>query len=262
MSRRAWAAALLGLAAGGCLQTHYNLASHQQDYTVTSTEREVAMGHRIARRVEEELPPVADEPLQARLRGIGERLAAVSDRRELVYRFTAVDGDDINAFALPGGFVFVFRGLVEAAASDDELAGVIAHEVAHIAARHSIKRYEGGLGAQIAALAVLASREAQAARGLGVALQASRLAYARHDELEADRLGVKYLRAAGFDPQGMLTFLERQQEEDRDHVRAMPRALIRPQYARSHPFVPERISAVKEELFGVADYLDYLNTPR
>jgi predicted Zn-dependent protease len=150
---------------------------------------------------------------------------------------------------------------MEKTANDDELAGVLAHEVAHIVARHAVKRYEGSLGLQAAQLLTLAARQGELARGLGVAGLSAQLAYARQDELEADQLAVKYLRAAGFDPIGILTFLETLRELDREHTAYLPRGVVRPHYGRTHPFIPERLRAVKEELYGVAEYLDYLNTP-
>ena len=245
----------------GCVGSQFNVATRRQEYTFTSTDKEVEMGRTLSRHVLEELPIVADEPLQARVRSIGERLAAVCDRQELVYTFTVVQEDGVNAFSLPGGYVFLEDGLIKKTANDDELSGVIAHEIAHIAARHAIKRYEGALGVQLAQLAVLASRQGGAGSGMGIAMQAVQLAYARQDELEADQLGVKYMKAAGFDPKAMLTFLEKLHDLDGGKLRYLPRGVVRPHYALTHPYVPERLRAVKEALFGVADYLDYLNTP-
>jgi predicted Zn-dependent protease len=245
----------------GCLGSSFNLATQREEYTITSTEKEVEVGRRVARRIEEEVPIVADEALQQRVRDIGQRLVAVCDRRELVYHFTVLEDEDVNAFSLPGGYVFVNDGLVEKVSGDDELAGVIAHEVAHIAARHAVKRYESNLGMQIVQLATLAARHGGTARGAGIAMQAAQLAYARQDELEADRLSVKYLKAAGFDARALLTFLQTLHELDRDKPRYLPRGVVRPHYALTHPYVPERLLAVKEALFGVADYLDYLNVP-
>ena len=245
----------------GCVQSSYNLATHHEDYTMTSTSQEVAVGRRIAHRVMEELPRLEDEPLQEKVRAIGDRIVAVCDRKELVYTFTVVKDEDVNAFSLPGGYVFINEGLVKKTSTDDELAGVIAHEVAHISARHAVKRFEGGLGLQIAQLATLATRQGEAARGFGVAMRAAQLAYAREDELEADRLAVAYLRAAGFDPKSILTFLEKLRALDHGTRHYLPRGVTRPQYAMTHPYVPERLRAVKEALFGVADYIDYLNTP-
>ena len=240
----------------------YNLATQREELTVTSDEKEIEMGRKIARRVRKELAVTADTPMQERVAAIGARIVAVCDRQDLVYSFTVVEDEDVNAFSLPGGYVFVNAGLIKKTASDDELAGVLAHEVAHITARHAVKRYENRLGSQLAQLAAVAARQTQVAGGMGVAMQMAQLAYARQDELEADRLGVKYMRAAGFDPNGMLSFLQTLQALHRKELLYLPRGAVRPNYARTHPYVPERIRAVKEALFGVADYLDYLNSAR
>lgn len=269
MPIRSWRAAVLlmllpgaGLLAAGCVQSSFNLATRQQDYSMTSTDKEVEMGRRIARRVTKELAPVDDEAMQQRVQTLGERVAAVCDRKDVVYTFAAVKDDEVNAFSLPGGYIFIHEGLVKKTANDDELAGVLAHEIAHVAARHAVKRYEAGLGLQIAQLATLvAGKSAAASRGLSVAAQASQLAYARQDELEADQLAVKYVRQAGLDPKGILAFLTTLEEVDRAKSHYLPRGVVRPQYARTHPFIPDRIRAVKEALYGVADYIDYLNTP-
>jgi len=255
-------AALIGLAACGCMTTSYNPATQTQDYSLTSTSKEVDAGRRIAQRVSKEMTVADDEPMQERVRAIGSRIAAVCDRKELVYSFTVLKDDDVNAFSLPGGYVFINDGLVKKTANDDELAGVIAHEVGHITARHAVKRFESGVGLQILQLATLATRQGAAAQGVGVAAQAAQLAYARQDELDADRLGVKYLKAAGFDPKGMLSFLEKLRNLDQESPHYLPRGVVRPQYAMTHPYIPDRLRAVKEALFGVADYIDYLNTPQ
>jgi len=245
----------------GCVQTHFDLATRHQDYTFTSTEKEVAVGRRIAREVEEELTLVQDEPMQERVRSIGQRIAAVCDRREILYHFGVVKEAEVNAFSLPGGYIYLHEGLVKRADSDDELAGVIAHEVAHVAARHSIKRYESSLGLQLAQMATIATRQGELVQGMSLAASATQLAYAREDELDADRLAVKYLKAAGFDPEGILTFLMKLQAVHQEKTHYLPRGVVRPHYGMTHPFVADRLRAVKEELFGVADYLDYLNSP-
>ena len=243
------------------MRSQFNLATQRQEYTITSTEKEVETGRRIARRVEHELSVEPDETVQERVRALGARLAAVCDRQELLYHFTVLADEDVNAFSLPGGYVFVNRGLLDAAQSDDEVAAVLAHEIAHITTRHAVKRAESGMGLTLVQLATIATRQGAAAQGFSVATQAARLAYARQDELEADRLGVKYMRAAGFDPTAMLRFLSTLQGIHQDKTHYLPAGVIRPQYALTHPFVPERIRTVKEAIYGVADYIDYLNSP-
>ncbi len=244
-----------------CVRSEFNLATRRQEHTLTSTASEVEKGRKIARRVEETLPLTPDEAMQARVRTIGERLVAVCDRQEFPYHFAIVEDDEVNAFSLPGGYVFLHHGLVKKTASDDELAGVIAHEIAHITARHAITRYERSIGLALLQLATLATQEGAAIEGVGLAGAATHLANARHDELEADTLAVQYMKAAGFDPTGMLTFLETLHTLDRGQFRYLPRGVVRPHYALTHPFVPDRRRAVKETLFGVADYMDYLNAP-
>lgn len=260
MMRCTVAGCLVALFAAGCVSSSYNLATGHEDFTMTSTTREVDLGRRLARQVEAKLPLAADEAMQERVRSIGQRIVAVCDRQELVYSFGVIEEDDVNAFSLPGGYVYVYAGLIKRVDDDDELAAVIAHEVGHIVARHAVNRAEARLGAQLAQLAALATRQGPASQGVGVALQSAQLAYARQDELEADRLAVKYLKAAGFNPTRILTFLEKLHRLPERKSGYMPRGVVRPQYASTHPYVPERLRAVKEALYDVADYLDYLNT--
>lgn len=254
---------MLAMALSGCVTTQYSIPTQRQEYTFTTTEKEVEVGRQLAQQVEAELSLVADEDVQERVRSLGRRLAEACDRKELVYHFAVVVEPEVNAFSLPGGYVFVNEGLIGKTESDDELASVLAHEIAHIAARHSVKRYETGLGAQLVHLAsMLAVRDPRAVRGVGIAMQAAQLSYARQDELDADRLAGRYLLAAGFDPQGALRMLERLHEVQlSERPRYLPRGATRPRYWMTHPFIPDRIRAVKEELFGVADYVDYLNSP-
>jgi predicted Zn-dependent protease len=148
-------------------------------------------------------------PLQAYLNSVGQKVAAKAERQDVTYRFFILDTPRVNAFALPGGYVYATRGLLALANSEDELAGVLAHEVGHIAGRHLAERYSQriltSLGA--AALAVtLGSTDASQALDIGANLLA--VQYSRDQETEADRLGVRYLAKAGYDPQAMAHFLE------------------------------------------------------
>ena len=262
MSRRLALLVCLLLAAG-CFRSSYNLSTQRQEYSLTSTDKEVNMGRKIARQVKKEMPVVQDEEVQARVRAIGQKLAAVCGRQELLYEFTVIEDKEVNAFSLPGGFIFVNTGLVDAVDSDDELAAVIGHEIAHVAARHSIKRYESSLGQQLLQIASIAAarKGGVPVGGMQVAAQAARLAYARQDELEADQLAVGYLKAAGYDPKAILSFLDKLHDihRNKDELQYLPRGFTRPQYAMTHPYVADRIRAVKEALYGVADYIDYLN---
>jgi predicted Zn-dependent protease len=255
-----WLAYGLLVLAAGCGGSSFNPATQRQEYSLVSDQKEAEVGRKAARRVERQLTLVVDVAMQQRVRAIGDRLTAVAERKDLVYSFEVIDEPSINAFSLPGGYVFVHRGLVELAGSDDELAAVIGHEIAHITARHAVKRYQSSLGLTAARLAALIARQPGAASGVGLAGLTTQLAYARQEELEADRLGVRYMKAAGFDPKAMLVFLERLQGKEQAHTTYLPPEVVRPQYARTHPYIPDRTRAVKEAIFGVADYIDYLNT--
>ena len=266
-SRLPLIAGVAWLCIAGCLSTSYNLATNRLETTFTSDAREARVGAAIAKAVEEQLKPVEDATLQERVRTIGDRLAAVCDRREMLYHVKVLQDPKearepvVNAFSLPGGYVYVQQGLLTIVQTDDELAAVVAHEIGHITARHAVKRYEASLGATLTQLLALgAVRDAQFQQGLNVAMGQVFLAYAREDELEADRLSVKYLRAAGYHPEAILAVLEKLQAFHRkEPPRAMGAPLVRPDYAMTHPYVADRLRTVKETLYGRSGFVDYIN---
>ena len=154
-----------------------------------------------------------DPALQAYVTEIGLKLLSVSETPNVPYTFTIIDSDDVNAFALPGGYVHVTRGLLALANSEAELAGVLAHEIGHVVARHSAQRYSRsitvGLGAAVlGAVASAAGLPAGVGDLTALGAQAYLQSYSREQELEADMLGVRYLTDAGYEPRAMATFLE------------------------------------------------------
>ncbi|MDP2943250.1 MAG: M48 family metalloprotease, partial [Candidatus Omnitrophota bacterium] len=124
---------LVSILIPGFLFAEYNPVTGKEDLLIISTEQEISMGASIAKQVERVYKPVEDKYMQERVELIGNRLVQFCDRKELIYHFKALDVDDINAVSLPGGWVYVFKGLIEKSKNDDELAGVIAHEIGHIA---------------------------------------------------------------------------------------------------------------------------------
>lgn len=236
----------------GCYSS-YNLSTQREEVSFTSTEREMRMGAAIAKRVFKGLPLVDDEAIQARVRAIGARLAAVSDRQELPYEFHVLEGEEINAFTIPGGYVFVNEGLVDFAKDDDQLASVIAHEIGHTAARHPVKRYETFMASSLGqAIVAGVARDAALSRGTNVIFTFLFLEYSREDELLADRLAVGYLREAGFQPDAMVTFMERLKR--REQGRPRPKS-----YFRTHPYMADRVSVVREAATGALQFEDYIN---
>jgi len=234
----------------------YNVVTGKQDLILVSTEKEVGMGQSLSRQVEEKFKFLENQQMQERVQRIGQKLVEVCDRKELIYHFKVLDEDDINAFALPGGWVYIFKGLIEKAKSDDELAGVIAHEIGHIAARHSVKKLQTGMTyGLLMILAAGASTDREFRRGANLALTSLMSSYSREDEFEADRRSVRYTKAAGYDPNAIIAFLETLKQANREKP-------LKPKtYFRSHPYVAERIGVVKQEITGVIDFEGWINRP-
>ena len=171
---------------------------------IISTKQEISIGESAARQVEKQYKLVEDPVLQARVQQIGKKIAAVSSRPDLPYTFKVLDDEDVNAFALPGGFIYLFKGLTDYMVTDDELAGIISHEVTHAARRHSMAQLEKTLG-----MAVLLGA---AFGGDGISLQMAALSaitagYSRDDERMADRVGFEQSLQAGYNPYSTLVGL-------------------------------------------------------
>lgn len=180
-----------------------------------SPEREAAAGRQAAAQVEREMGLVRDPKLTAYVQQIGERMAKLSPRQDVQYRFAIADMAEPNAFALPGGYVYVSRGLLAMANDEDELAGVIGHEIGHVAARHAAQRETRQMGVgilsvlgTIAAGVVGGGQAAEAASQLGQVAGAGYVAsYSRDQEREADDIGQRLAAAGGWDPEGIADFL-------------------------------------------------------
>ena len=238
----------------GC-STEYNIVTGKQESFYYSTDKEVQMGFAISKQVEKEYKMVEDPLIQKRVVDIGKKIVAVSDRKDIDYHFMVLDEDDVNAVSLPGGYVYVNKGLVEKVDNDDELAGVLAHEVGHIVARHSIKKLQALQGYSI--LRILVAAAPSSGGEVGAASDAAftelLLGYGREDELLADQLGARYSKLAGYDPSAMITFLKKLQEINR-RMPLQPKS-----YFKTHPYVPDRIRVVKQELGQEVDFDDYIN---
>ena len=240
----------------GCATQEYNTATGKEDIIFVDTQKEVNIGKSIAESIEKskEIKLDPDPLMTERVNEIGQKIVSVSDRKEVRYTFRVIDKDDVNAFALPGGYVFVFKGLVDKISNDDELAAVIAHEMAHVVARHSIKRLQGSVVYDILRILMAVTGAARGDSGrIDAAFGQLIMSYSREDEALADKLAIKYLKEAGYDPWAVVSLLKKLQEADRT-------APIRPYTSyRSHPYVADRIRMVKQELSGEVDFNDYMN---
>jgi predicted Zn-dependent protease len=198
------------------------------------------LGERFAIEASSELPLLGEPAVVDFVNRIGARIVARLDAPQpFAYRFSIVRDSQLNAFAVPGGFVYVNSGILLRVANESELAGVLAHEIGHTHAHHIVRQQEKTAllsYAAIAGMLLSVVHPAIGAAAMGAGTAAS-LQYAREFEQEADYLGVRYMRAAGFDPYGMLTFMKTMWQEQR----FMPKDLI-PPYMMSHPLTGERIS--------------------
>jgi predicted Zn-dependent protease len=191
-----------------------NPATGQRQFSLMSEQQEIAIGQQQDAEVRRQMGVYDDRALQAYVSDIGLRLARGSERPNLPWQFTIVDVPAINAFALPGGYIYVTRGLLPYLSDEAELAGVLGHEIGHVTARHAAQQYSKSTGAELGVL--LGSIFVPEVRpfgglaetGLGILM----LKYSRDDELQADGLGVRYASRAGWDPAAlprMLTTLGR-----------------------------------------------------
>lgn len=230
------------LTLAGCA-TVYNPATGKQEMVFVDTASEVAMGRQLAVQVEAKYPIYEDQQLTAYVDTIGQRAARVSDRTDLDYHFKVVDDDSFNAFTIPGGYVYVNRGLLARVNTEDEVAVVLAHEIGHIAARHAAKQIQAQMGySLIMDIAFGASGSQDLAQALNITFSLISSGYSREDELQADRLSVRYVSRAGFNPEAALRVLGLIQELEKSDPANM---LV---FLRSHPPASQRIAVVKEEL--------------
>src|SRR5688500_13212218 len=193
-----------------------NPVTGKQNFTVMSEADEMRKGQQAAAEIGKAYDVYDDLPaLQAYVNEIGQNLAKKSHRPQLDYHFTVVDSPQVNAFALPGGYIYVTRGILAYLNSEAELAAVLAHEIGHVTARHSVRQYSAATAANVAAavgglaaalfMPQLGGQLAQGIQSLlGITGTALVSGYGRSHELEADRLGAEYLARSGYDPQAMI----------------------------------------------------------
>jgi predicted Zn-dependent protease len=195
---------------GALLLTHcaQNPVSGGKDFVLMSEQQEIQQGAQAHKEVLQEYGVVNDPELQAYVNRVGKGLATKSHRSNLNWHFTVVDSPQVNAFALPGGYIYVTRGIMAYLNTEAELAGVVGHEIGHVTARHGVRQQSTatvvGLGAILGSILV-PGMNTQAGTSLLQALSQSLVAgYGRDHELEADRLGAEYLARIGYNPQAMV----------------------------------------------------------
>ena len=178
-----------------------------------STEQEVQLGAQSAQQINAQLPMLNDAQIDNYVNALGQAMASRTSRSDLQWHFAVVNSSDVNAFALPGGFIYVNRGIIEQASNASELAGVLGHEIEHVVRRHSVKQMAGvqnanvGVALACALTSVCENQATQAA--VNVAGGAYFAKNSRADEKEADDGGFQNVVRAGYNPTGMLTFFQK-----------------------------------------------------
>jgi len=233
----------LAISLSGCATT-YNPATGKNEIILINSSTEVSIGQKVIPELLKEYPLSDDAKMQERLNKIGSRIAAVSDRKDIGYKFSVLKDKELNAMTIPGGFIYVNAGLMKVL-NDEELAYVLAHEVGHTAARHIVKKIQSNMTYQLILAAAFtglggdAGNAADAVQGVDTVYSLIALSYSRKDEYEADRLGAKYAFYSGFDPQASISALEKIKKEEGPNWKALG-------YFRTHPYVDERIAALKK----------------
>ena len=218
-------------------------------FNLFSVEQDIEIGRQSAAEAERQLPILNSPGVEAYINAIGKRLAAVAPGAKYPYQFRLVNASDINAFALPGGYMYVQRGLIEASKSEGYLAGVMAHEMAHVALRHGTnqasKAYLGqmGLGVLSGLLGRDSANTAQAIQAVGgFGLNAMFLKFSRTDEAQADVVGAQMMARAGYDPQDMVGFFEMLSAQQKKEPGKVAR------FFSSHPPPTDRAVRIRNEM--------------
>jgi len=225
----------------GCAKTPI---TNRTQLILISSDQETALGLSEAEKIKANSKLSTDKALTARVRRIGEKIALVSGRDDFAWEFDVIESDELNAFCLPGGKVFLYTGILKLTANDDQIATVIGHEVAHALARHGAERMSmqmvSNAGAQIlaGALQVPAEYEGLYSQAYGLGTQVGvLLPYSRKHEEEADQIGVYLMWKAGFNPQEAVRFWEKMQ--------TMDKGKSTPEFLSTHPSDQSRINAIK-----------------
>src|SRR5687768_13221775 len=206
-----------------------------------SQQQEVEMGQDYARQINSQLPIVGDPEINRYINVLGDQIASRTSRADLDWRFYIVDSREVNAFAVPGGFIYINRGLIERTDRMDEVAGVLGHEIGHVVRRHTVQQMEKAQGANIGVTlacvltSICNSQVAGAAINLAGGAVFAR--FSRQDELEADNEGLNNVVRAGISPQGIVTMFQKLIAERRSRPGAVEA------WFRTHPLEEDRITA-------------------
>ncbi len=238
--------ALLGAACAGCVQDDGQRFNPIDDITNVSDDEERELGLHFDRQLHEKVRVIEDPVVAGFINDLGQAIVATIEPQPFIYRFRVIDADSLNAFAVPGGYIYFHSETVLAAGNLDELAGVMGHEIAHVNGHHYARMRKktqipdilAGLAGMAAAVASGRPEPMMAAQAANVAVQ---LKFSREFENEADRYGTVFMARGGWDPAGITRFFERILAVQKRHPHDIP------PYLYSHPDVEDRIASVQQQ---------------
>jgi len=233
--RKIFFALLIACLLAGCT-TYYNPVTKKTEYTVYSEQDEIDMGAAADEKLQKE-NKIIETP--ARTKQIAEKIGPVSDRPNLKYTVRIMENEEVNAFALPGGYIYLYTGLLDQSESYDEIANVMGHEIAHVCARDGVRQMQKTLIYSIPAQVLLSNRSEAIKKAVDAAFTITMLKYSREDEIRADTLGVNYAYHAGYNPEGMISFFQKLQELENKS------SSLQINFLRSHPDIKARIENVR-----------------
>jgi predicted Zn-dependent protease len=238
--KRSWRTALVAAASAWLMPSVATAA-----IVLISIPEEVTIGRQMQTSVAARTPRLGAPDVQTYVNGLGHRLAGAAHGPHFAYSFDVANRAQVNAFALPGGHVWIYRGVLAVARTESELAGVIAHEIAHVVERHAARQASTAMVANVG-LELLGALLGNTGGALTSGLAANVLTgsvflgFSREDELAADREGTRILRKAGWDPHGLASFLERARAAARQNPSALD------VFFSTHPATEDRIAALRK----------------
>ena len=218
-----------------------------------SLEREAKLGRQMAAQVDHEAKFITDPVITEYINRLGQNIVLHSDSR-IPFTIKVIDSADVNAFALPGGFLYVNSGVILAADGEAEIAGVMAHEIAHVAARHGVEQASKGTLLQYLSIPLIfvgGPLGAIAQNAANILVPMTFLKFSRNAEAEADRLGLQYMWAAGYDPTSLLSFFEKLKAKEKKAPGALAKVFS------THPATGDRIDKARELLTRFPEREEY-----
>jgi beta-barrel assembly-enhancing protease len=219
----------------------------KQSLVLISSGQESEIGKGMADEVAKTEKRLADDQWQAYVNEVGQKIVKVCDRQDIEYHFTVIESDQVNAFAAPGGYLYIYTGLLRIMDNEAELAAVMAHEISHVVGRHGVKQLQATMGVALATQLVLGDKSSdvmKAAINVGMSLIFS--GYSRDHEREADKFGIYYMPKAGYDPNASITMFGKLAA-----LGGSGAPNVFEKLTASHPDTQERITNAKAEITGM-----------